>query len=168
MRSFQLTLVAVVAASLTLTGCNTQDCTENRSAVPLAQFKSGITGLDISVDSLQVWGIGAPGDSALLSPKRAAQQVYLPLRSAQTQTSFCFAYRQKHLDRPELNDTLTLSYTAHPWFAGADCGAMYRYRITGVRHTHHLMDSVAVSDSLITNIATAQLSIYFKTASANE
>lgn len=164
-----LTYLAIaVTAAATLTGCNTAGCTDNQNALPLAGFYSMGTGDAISVDSLAVWGVGAPGDSLLLSPSESAGQLYLPLRSTETVTSFCFAYRMENINREELQDTITLHYTAQPWFVSEDCGASYRYNITRLTHTRHLIDSVGLSDSTVTNIDREIMQIYFRTADAGE
>ena len=45
---------------------------------------------------------------------------------------------------------------------------MYHYRITAYTYTTHLIDSVAVTDSLITNIDRETIQIYFRTAEPSE
>ena len=40
---------------------------------------------------------------------------------------------------------------------------MYRYTITRLSYTQHLIDSVAVTDSLVTNTDIKRLKIYFRT-----
>lgn len=163
---FGVTLLEIV--SLTHTGCNTSGCTENRSAIPLADFYSSQDGYQITLDSLQISGIGAPGDSILMTAGTRANQVYLPMRAMQKTTSWCLAYKWEHLDNPALNDTLTFHYEAQPWFASDECGAMYYYHIHKVEHTTHLMDSVAITDSLVTNATVPTIRLYFKTGDTTE
>ncbi len=150
-----------------LAGCNTAGCIDNLNSIPVAGFYSMGSGDAVTIDSLAVWGVGARGDSLLLSPQSGASQLYLPLRSSATVTSFCFAYKAKALDHPSLNDTVTIAYTARPWFISEDCGAGYRYSIGSVTHTSHLIDSVGVADSLVTNIVSENLRIYFRTTSSS-
>jgi hypothetical protein len=135
-----------------------------RSATPLTDFYSSSTGQSITLDSVEICGIGAPGDSILLAPGQSASQIYLPLRATKNQTSWCFSYKWQDLDYPQLNDTITFSYDALPWFASAECGAMYRFKIKNVDYTTHIVDSVAVLDSLITNTDASQLRIFFRTS----
>lgn len=155
---------AVAAVGLSLAGCNTSGCVDNRNSVPLAGFRSIATGEAISVDSLAVAGVGAPGDSSLTDTRTAVQQVYLPFRSSRTSTSFSFTYLQKRLSALGIADTVTFDYVAEPRFVSEECGAMYYYRITGVSHTDWLIDSVAVADSLVTNLDRETIRIYFRTA----
>ena len=159
-----LRLTLCAAAAWCLWSCNTSGCTDLRSAIPLAEFYSSAADKQISLDSLQISGIGAPGDSVMLAAGTAAQEVYLPMRSQQTSTSWCISYKWEALDNPEWNDTLTFRYHAEPYFASSECGAMYIYHLEGLDYTTHLIDSIAVLDSVITNIDAAQLRIYFNTA----
>ncbi len=161
----RLLLIAPAAlAAMLLAGCNSVGCTDNHNSIPLAGFYSMSTFAPISLDSLAIGGVDAPGDSLLLAPSTQAQQVYLPLRAAQTVTEFVIAYRRKALDYPELCDTLRFEYRATPYFASEDCGAMYHYRITSLTHTCHLIDSVGISDSTVTNVERETISIFFRTA----
>ena len=44
---------------------------------------------------------------------------------------------------------------------------MYHYRITRVAHTFVLLDSVAVTDSIITNVERETIRLYFRTSSSD-
>lgn len=160
--SAMLVAAAVCCLPALLAGCNTQGCTENRSAIPQARFCSATDGNPITLDSVQIRGVGAPHDSVLYKEGQSLSSVYLPMRATATSTAWCLSYKWKHLDNPALNDTVTFGYEALPFLAGDECGAMYRYRITDVSHTGHLIDSVGITDSLVTNANVATISIYFR------
>lgn len=159
--------VAAVLLAAGLGGCNSSGCTENRNALPLAEFYNSATGRAIGLDSLQISGVDAPGDSVLSAPGPSITQVYLPMRPTETQTVWCIAYKWRELDYPELNDTITFDYQTEPYFASEECGATYRYRITEMAYTEHLIDSVVIVDPLITNIDKAYFRIYFRGESDN-
>lgn len=161
-RNYIITCASLLAAAAMTHSCNTAGCTDNQNSIPLAGFYLASTGEAVAVDSLEVWGVGAPGDSALYSPGDPLSQIYLPLRSTAASTSFCFHYTMKLLSDPAFNDTITLTYTSTPYFASEECGAMYRYTITGLTHTSHLISSVEVTDSIITNTDRQRLKIYFR------
>ena len=165
-RLFPAFAAAVIMASAP--SCSTTGCTDNRSSIPLAGFYDERTGAAIAIDSIDIGGVGAPGDSLLLASPQQATEVYLPLRSERDKASFFIAYRQKALDYPELNDTITFGYSSIPYFASEECGAMMRYRLRSVTYTRHLLDSVSVvpADSVITNADIENLRLYFKTSSA--
>lgn len=160
--------VAGVVLSGVFAGCNTQGCTDNRSALPMMGFYSMSTKSQIILDSLELGGIGAPGDSLLLAKGQSRGWVYLPFRYDSGKTSFMFHYAYPGLDSEELDDVVTFSYTAEPYFASEECGAFYVYTITGVEYTRHLIDSIGVSDSVITNVDMERIQVYFRTIEPDE
>lgn len=154
---------ALLTAGALITGsCNNNGCLENQSAIPLAGFYSADTEQQVMLPGLQIGGEGAPNDSLLLDGT-SANQVYLPMRSTATSVRWRFHYIQQGIDSPQMDDILEFDYTSKPYFASEECGAMYYYTITAVRHTTHLIDSVAVTDSLVTNLDTERIRIYFRT-----
>ncbi len=165
MRKAAFTVIAILAA-LTWQGCNTSGCTENMSSLPLAGFYAYDSKQPVTLDSLAIHGIGAPGDSALLAMGEDASLIYLPLRSDMAMTQYCIAYGWIPFNEPAFNDTITMVYTSTPYFASEECGAAYRYRLHQIDYTHHLLDSVGVSDSLITNIDRERLQLYFKVSTS--
>ncbi|MDE6174475.1 MAG: hypothetical protein K2F88_02805, partial [Duncaniella sp.] len=155
---------SLVGAAMALQSCSNIGCTENQNSLPLAGFYSMSTGESIIPDSIEIGGVDAPSDTLLLSKNSRVRQLYLPFRSTRPSTSFYIHYCQKVLDDPRLNDTLTFDYEAVPYFASEDCGAMYHYRVTAYTYTTHLIDSVGMTDSLITNIDRETIRIFFRTA----
>lgn len=153
---------AAIAAAAIAPGCNSDGCTEMRSAMPIARLCSSTTGEAVTLDSLDIHGIGVAGDSLLVSAGTAVSEQYLPLRANADIVRWCIAYRYAALDDRRLNDTLTLTYTASPWLSNDDCGAMYRYTITGATSTNHLIDSVSVAQADVTNLEDVNLNIYFR------
>lgn len=156
--------LSAIAFLLVAAGCNSAGCTENQTSVPLAGFYSYTNGQAISIDSVEIGGVGAPHDS-LLVERGAVKQIYLPLRPGRESTSFFFRYTNKAVAAYGIVDTLTFDYTTIPYFASEDCGAMYRYQITRVAHTSWLLDSVAVLDSTITNLDIQRIQLYYTTSS---
>lgn len=165
LRGLHSLAVAVLAAAcaLAIAGCNTNGCLENRNSVPLAGFYSDASMKLITIDSVQITGEGMPESDPLLKAGEKVNQVYLPMRSTHQSTSWVLSYKQKDLDRPELNDTISFDYTSTPFFAGNECGVVYYYDITHMDYTKHLIDSVAIVDSLITNVDIERIQIYFRT-----
>lgn len=160
-----LLLTVILFAGLIVSGCGSGGCLENGSTLPLAGFYSAQTLEAISVDSLMVRGVDAPGDSVLLSPQRGVSSVYLPFKADADSVKWVFSVDTRALNHPELYDTITFVYRTLPYFASSDCGAMYIYRVSRVGTTTHLIDSVAVTDSLFTNVDREQIKIYFRTES---
>ena len=101
----------------------------------------------------------------LYSSGQALNIVYLPFRNSANETSYVFHYTQQDISGDEYNDTLTFGYESLPYFASEECGAMYRYDIKRLDYTRHLIDSVVITDSLITNTDVERIKIYFRTSS---
>ncbi len=146
-----------------LCSCSTDGCTENQSSIPLAGFYAVETGEAIAISQLDIYGIGASGDSLLLEGFSTAKQIYLPLRSTQNNTAFCFHYTQFGDSITAYNDTIWFEYETTPYFVSEECGAMFQYKITSLRHTNIIIDSISLIDPYITNIDVERIKIFFKT-----
>lgn len=163
-----IAVAAIAAMTAVVESCNDIGCTDLRSSIPFAGFYSASTETQISVDSLLIGGIGAPHDSLLTDSGAVTSSLYLPFRSDKTSTSFFIKYVEKALDFPELADTITFEYTSTPYFASADCGAMFVYDITAVDYTRHIVDSVAITDSLVNNFDMERIKIFFRTSETDD
>lgn len=157
-------LAGFIALIFVAIGCNTSGCLENQSSIPLAGFYNSATGAAISIGSVNIGGVDAPNDSLLLAMGTSASEVYLPLRFSKDVTSFYIQYDTLGL----WADTITMAYTALPYFASEECGAMYRYTINRLTYTTLLIDSVTLIDSLITNADIERIRIYFRVEEAGE
>lgn len=157
-----LSLIATVLL-IVLSSCNTGGCTELRSAIPRAEFYSSTTAQTISIDSLQISGVGAPGDSILYKSSQRLSTIYLPMPAQKESVQWRIAYMQSSLAAYNLADTISMDYDRMPWFAGEECGAMYKYRIKKLDYTRNIIDSVALSDSLVENIEKTNIAIYLRT-----
>ncbi|MCM1068229.1 MAG: DUF6452 family protein [Muribaculaceae bacterium] len=162
-----LYISAVVSMAAAIASCNSSGCLDNQSSIPLAGFYSSATGTPMTVSNIEIMGVGAPHDSVLVG-EGAISQVYLPMRSTAGSTAWCFSYSQPGIDDPAFNDTVTFTYTSEPYFASEECGAMYIYTISSVKYTTHLMDSVVLADSIVTNTDIERIKIYFRTNTPDE
>lgn len=149
--------------SCAVSSCNSSGCTDNQNSLPLAGFYSD-RGTAITVGDIDISGVDAPGDSLLYASGTALSKVYFPLRSNAEETAYCLHYTQEGIDDAAFNDTLTFRYTSTPFFASEECGAMLRYHIRSLRYTTHVIDSVALLDSLITNVDLERIKIFFRTS----
>lgn len=159
-----LPVIVAVLAIFLMASCSGTECYENHSALPLANFFSSQTRQKISIQRLEIYGIGAPGDSVLYTPATLSD-AYLPFRLWEDTTSYVFAYHSLSDGQDEDNsavpsDTITFCYTPKEWFVSPACGAMYFYEMKEVRHTNLLIDSVSFNP-LITNENIANIQIFF-------
>lgn len=152
---------------MAVAACSSTACYENQSSIPVAEFRDKATGKAASVTGVQVYGLGAPNDS-LLYRGASTSQIYLPMRSSADNVSWCFHYTQEGLDSVIYNDTITFGYGSRPWFASEECGAMYVYDIKSLAYTRNVIDSVAILDSLVTNIDEPRIAIFFRTPEEEE
>ena len=167
-----LPIAAVAGATymaVALAGCSNSTCSDNHSALPLMGFYSAANGEKVSLDSLEIGGVDAPEDSLLVHSGQNVNQLYLPFRNS-TSTSFYihYDYKEQGLDNPDFNDTITFRYVTEPFFASADCGAMYQYRVQEIKYTRHLIDQVVVMDSLVNNIERERFLVYFRISQQEE
>lgn len=158
---------------LIMAGCSGNECYDNHSALPLAAFYSSVSMRPVSVQQLEIYGVGAPNDSVLY-PHSNLQEAYLPFRLWQYSTSYVFAYygmvsdalgEDEDVKIPA--DTVTFLYSPKEWFVSPACGAMYFYDMKGVSHTSFLIDSISFNE-VITNQNASNIKIFFKEAPAND
>lgn len=166
MRNFLILILLSIASSTLWHACNAIGCTDNQNALPLAGLFASETKAAIKLSGLDVGGVDAPHDSLIYRSKQSLSEIYLPFRATKQVTSFYIHYTQQGLSDPAFNDTITFQYTSSPRFVSEDCGAMYFYTITSTAFTTHLIDSVIVTDPLITNIDMQRIQIYFRTKSS--
>lgn len=159
-------LTFLILGTLLLAGagaCSSDTCRENTSAIPLVSFYSSSEQSAITVDSLTIYGVDVPGDSAIIR-NESASQAYLPFRGSIESCQYVFHYEMEAISDVRYNDTLTVNYTATPQFTTVECGAMYFYEISDCSCTDHLIDSVSLISSSVTNVESETIRIYFRTS----
>lgn len=161
MLTFKRISPLLVLASLFVIACSNDECLENKNALPYAAFyTSQLEPASVALDSITVFGIGAPGDSILADTASNVSSIYLPFRIDSSQSSFVIRYEAL---KSALNaDTITFTYNAHPFFVSAGCGVSYQYEIKDITTTHLMIDSVRCPVGVITNVAGTNINIYFK------
>ena len=147
-----------------MVSCASEDCIGNRSSLPLAGFYSSQTVPQaIQVDSINIIGVGAPGDSILLSSLSSHEEVYLPFRLDGGETSYIIRYMRKDLLALGVQDEITFDYTSEPRFLSPTCGAMYDFKIRSIQNTRMLIDSLTCPAGIIDNQPVQNIRIYFRT-----
>ena len=158
------TIVLAAAAMLlpvAVTSCVSDECEGNKNSLPYAGFfSSEVSPRSISVDSITVYGEGAPNDSLLIDNGEGVASVYLPFRIDGGESTFVIQYNQKRLRG--LTDRITFRYEAVPDFVSAACGVVYDYRIDNIEHTKNLIDSVRCPGMVISNANEQNIRVYFR------
>lgn len=161
-RLFSL-LVAIGMIVSIVSGCANSECYDNKNSLPLAGFYSSEEMPQaISVDSLTILGVGAPGDSILQDSVRSLSQVYLPFRIDQESTTYEIRYLGGEAGILRISDFVTFNYEIIPYFVSNACGTIYDYKITSIDYTKNFIDSVTCPTGEITNANTENLKIYFR------
>ncbi|MCM1370260.1 MAG: DUF6452 family protein [Candidatus Amulumruptor caecigallinarius] len=156
-------VAAVVVCGL-FAACNDDDCADNQNALPLAGFYSSVTpGEKIMMDSLEVRGIGAPGDSVLSAATVAKDQLYIPFRIDSDTTIYVFKYLRSAMRQHNIADTITFIYSRSPRFVSEECGVSYVFDIRDIEVKGAMIDSVVSPEGFIDNTNVENLRIYFST-----
>lgn len=144
-------------------GCSTSECYDNKNSLPLAGFYSSQeVPVAISLDSISILGIGAPGDSILQDSVRSLSQVYLPFRIDQNSTTYEIKYLAGLAGFYRISDFITFNYDIEPMFVSSACGAVYYYKIQSIDYTENFIDSVTCPKGVITNENIENIKIYFR------
>lgn len=146
-------------------GCSTSECFDNQNSLPLAGFYSSQENpVAISIDSISILGIGAPGDSILQDSVKTISEVYLPFRIDQNSTTYQIRYLWGLPGLYRMSDEITFNYDIVPMFVSSACGTVYYYKITDIDYTQNFIDSVTCPTGVITNANMENLRIYFRVA----
>lgn len=151
--------------ALMLGACSTEECLDNKNSLPLAGFySSSAEPKEIAIDSISLTAIGQPGDSLILDNARGVSQTFLPFNIDKGETTFRLIYNftAPREGMTPLYDDITFTYDIRPWFVSSACGAIYKYRVNGIRHTGLLIDSVTCPKGVIDNVAGQNIFIYFR------
>ena len=152
-----------------LSGCATNECYDNKNSLPLAGFYSSQRiPQAISLDSISILGIGAPGDSILQDSVRSLSQVYLPFRIDQNSTTYEIRYLAGLAGEYRLKDIITFNYEIVPEFVSSACGTVYYYKIESIDYTTTFIDSVICPTGEITNVNLENIKIYFRVSEEEE
>lgn len=106
-------LALSIGVIMWMASCSNNGCEENSSSLPLAGFYSSQTKTSIAIDSLTVYGIGSPGDSAIIRNQSSTKQVYLPFDVDADCSRFVIQYNQQDLEC--ITDTVTVCYDRVPF-----------------------------------------------------
>lgn len=158
---FIITCLLAGALSVMASGC-TEECTDNQNALPLAGYYSSPKPTQtVSVDSLEIYGVGAPGDSILVDGSGSRSSVYLPFRIDSDTTVYVFRPITAAAKAADIRDTVRFIYSREPHFVNTACGVSYIFRMRAIECSGEVIDSVTCPGGEITNANRENLHIYF-------
>lgn len=94
-------------------------------------------------------------EEVFLNRKTGAKDMMLPFSYTAAEDTFVMRYTFR------LCDTLWVKHENRPYFTSMDCGTVMQYRLLDVRSTHHLIDSVKIVESSVTNSLKTNVKIYY-------
>ena len=139
-------LIVIFSVILAAAGCQyAPKCLEPYDVLLHVRFVTmeGLQEKDTLLDSADIWGIGHE-DSILTSGKTSFSTINFPLDPNRDSCRFVFRYHN-------LSDTLLFSYHRKVRLLSYECGFIMEYIILKAGYTRYQIDSIAISDSLVTN-----------------
>jgi len=142
-----------------LTSCSSIDCPVNNTPYCNYVLRGEITTL---TDTLFITTSGWAGEAIPVFDKKVnVDEFHLPMSYAnEADTLFFHLTKANSATR---TDTVTVTKTNQPHFESVDCPPCYFHTITGVKYTHHSIDSIIISKPKVDYDTTVEnLLIYFK------
>lgn len=139
---FRLTLAALTAAALLVSGAcsEEEDCSLN--ARPMMQCNlytlDTETGLPEAVVLNQLTVTAEGTDSVIINRMENVKALSLPLCYGADSTQLVFHYSDGRTDH------VLVRHTNTPYFLSMDCGYQMKQTITGVSYTRTVLDSIAL------------------------
>lgn len=135
-----------------LAGCESNDCMLSSGSYCNLAF---VDGEGKGVKLLDTLTVSTTGDNVIINRKLGAEGMDLPLSYTATVDTFYLKYSTR------LADTLWVEHLNLPYFSSMECGTVMHYRLTGIQSTTHLIDSVRIVNTEITNSLKKNVEIYF-------
>lgn len=166
-----LAIVAATSSMMLIASCQIGVCTDNKTSIPCAEFFNE-QNKEISLTKVSIRGEGAVDDAELYTSDQSLSTIYLPLKATAKESTFIFHYAgndsidketgEKIIDT-RFDDKVSLYYSATPYFAGEECGAMYNYYLNDIRHTSNLIESIEITNPFVTNNGAVGIKIFMRT-----
>lgn len=104
-------------------------------------------------DSLTLYGSDRPGQT-IYKRKSGVQPALIPLNSAAETSEFVMKING-------ISDTLEVRYTTFPALISKECGYTFFHDIDTIIYSTHIIDSIKISKSRITNLDEENIRIYY-------
>lgn len=149
----QVTSVLMFAIAAFIS-CDSIDCTLYNTVSLHCSFYSEGKAAKL-MDTLTVSAMGT--DSILVNSLVGASSLELPLSYMQEQDTLVLHIYGMDYD---LRDTMWVEKTNTTHFESPDCPTAMFHQITSVRHTHHIIDSISITRSLVDYDQTENIQIH--------
>lgn len=115
-----------------------------------------VVGMAIGLDST---GMDVIVKDTLINLEAKVSKLSLPLSYA-NRTTFVIYWNKA------VSDTIAVEHRNIPYYMSNECGTMMFYEIKNIETTHHLIDSVGVTNAGIDNNEKENVKIYFNVSSS--
>ncbi len=151
-KAFKLLIFGTIIACAggIASGCSEEaDCSmTNRAMMQCNLYRvnpeTGSVKRDTLSLTLTITALGT--DSVIVNRLQDTKELSLPLRYTEDSTQLVFHYAGETGEPAATDDTLTIRHTNTPYFVSMDCGYQMKQALTGISYTHHVIDSVYLSN----------------------
>lgn len=143
MRRRKITVSIIIFAVLIagFLSCAVQPCYEDTDPMMNTLLLTSGTGETATADSLRIRGV-LPADTIEFIDSRSISYFSVPLDPGSEQSLF-------YITLNGVYDTAVIYYTRHPHLVSPECGYTFISRITGLKTTHNLIDTLIIDNNLV-------------------
>lgn len=150
-------LVILIATCMLLTACGGEDCVINNTVMVTMNFYASDGSPVMLNDELTVAVVRPGNDSIVLNRKSAATGVSVPLGYTNECDTFVFRF-----GLTSIVDSVFIHHTNQPYFISLDCGTAMFHTLTSADCTHHVLQSVIITNPEINYDAFENLQLVFR------
>jgi hypothetical protein len=149
-------IILFVFTAIVIGACTSIDCPVQNSVYTVyGLLKANGTTDTLTVDSLSVTTLRANQTVDTLLDRITGKSTFdIPISYTQPEDTLFFTL----LDTlgNSYRDTVYLKKDNYPHFESVDCQASYFHRLTDVRSTHHIIDSIVINNPTVNYEATSE------------
>ena len=134
-------ITAVMVLALGLASCSVQPCFEDIDPLMNTLLLKNGTGETAKADSLKIISI-SPTDTIVFVDARSVSEFSLPLDPAKDYSLFLITLNG-------VSDTAEIFYTRHPHLVSPECGYTFISKITGLKTTHNIIDTLIIENKSV-------------------
>lgn len=142
-------LIFMIFASVVLmSACAGYDCTMNNMVYTMYKICDKSGAADTLRDTMSIWTDRNDGnDTVLINRMSGVTGFNLPISHAQPEDVFFIQWKGKTY---VAYDTIKVTKEATPHFESADCQPSFFHKITGVKSTDNIIDSIVINNPNVT------------------
>ena len=141
MERLRITVAIVISAILAagVSSCSVQPCYEDTDPVMNTLLLTSGTGETATAESLNIRGV-LPTDTIEFVNATSTSSFSVPLDPGSDQSLF-------YITLNDVSDTAVIFYTRHPHLVSPECGYTLTSRISGLKTTHNIIDTLIIENN---------------------